>query len=102
MTEHMDVGETRWYRQEPADTPEKDQIVEQDFTGSISGFDFPLDIPIGTDHKKYDPNPPVPGFDPSIFASQSQFAGAPRPLAHPEDRDDDLEEKNIRRRERDE
>jgi hypothetical protein len=85
--------------------PEQDK-VRYDFTGSISGFDFPPEtlqnIPIGTQHKNFDPNPPVPGFNPSIFASQSHFAGAPRPRAHPEDPDDDREEMNIRRRERDE
>jgi len=66
--------------------------VRQDWTGSISGFDLPADIPIGTDHKKYDPfgalsrvsqnskHPDVlpPGFDPDIFANELEFgAGMP-------------------------
>lgn len=42
--------------------PQKDQIIKQDFTGSISGFDFP--------HA---------GFSPDILASQAEFgSGMPR------------------------
>jgi hypothetical protein len=45
----------------------KEQIIEQDFTGSISGFDFPTD------------------FDPSILANQLDF-GAGYPVSSRERR----------------
>jgi hypothetical protein len=50
-----------------ADTPEKDQVVEYDFTGSISGFDFPpSNIDFCAENRGQE-------FDPSILASELDF-----------------------------
>jgi hypothetical protein len=112
------------YELDPADKEAhllelKDEIVETDWNGSISGFDFPPDMPyelrVIRDNQKQreaetafqlaaaDPASDLSQFDPSIFATTAEFSGARRPRFHPDnDHDDDREEENIRRRERDE